>query len=194
MNRGEASKLVGVALAACPAQAGKVDTIAMIDAWADLLSDLDYAKVSAALRVHLQTSKFLPSIAELRAACVELTKGPSRPGGDAWGDVIALRTFSDLSSMAEVDPITLHICKEFGWLEYRTLWRNGVDIEQWHVVSGENEAADRARFIELYDKLKTQGHREAVSPILAAARENRARELAGNPFQRALAAAKAGGS
>lgn len=192
MTRGETSKLVGVLTAAYPSQAAKVDVVAMIDAWAELLDDVEYPIAAAAVRALAQTEKFMPSVADIRAACLELTKGPKRPGGDAWGDVIALRTFSDVSTMASVDPITLHICKEFGWLEYRTLWRNGADLEQWHVVSGENESADRARFIELYDKLKAQGHREAAAPVLAAARQARERALPGDPFQRALAAAKAG--
>ena len=195
MNRQEAAKLAAVAMGAYPSQAAKLTSKlaeAMIAAYETLLDDIPYEMANAALRALAQTEKFMPSVADIRAACLELTKGPKRPGGDAWGDVIALRTFRDVSTMDEVDPITLHICKEFGWVEYRTLWRNGADLEQWHVVSGENESADRARFIELYDKLKAQGHREAAAPVLAAARKARERALPGDPFPRALAAAQAG--
>ncbi len=191
MNDGEAAKLVSLALAAYPSQAGWVDVPSTIEAWASLLSDVDFAAAEAAVRVLAQTERKMPSIADIRATCLELAHGPKRPGVDAWGDVIALRTFTDVTTMTSVDPITLHACKQFGWIEYRTLTRNGVDIEQWHVVSGENEAADRKRFIDEYDALKAQVHRESVAPILAEARATRARQLPGNPFQLALESATA---
>jgi hypothetical protein len=192
MNRQESARLVAIVMGAYPSQAAKMSAKqgeAMITAYETLLDDVTYELAQGAVRVLAQTEKFMPSVAEIRAACLELTNGPKRPGGDAWGDVIALRTFRDVTDMAKADPITLHICKEFGWIEYRTLFRNGADVDQWHVVSGDNEAADRARFIELYDKLKAQGHRETVAPLLATARATRERELPGNPFQRALTAA-----
>lgn len=191
MKRAEAAKLAAIMLGAYPSQAAKLGEElgeAMIAAYEALLDDIPYSMAQAALRALAQTEKFMPSVADIRAACLELTKGPKRPGVDAWGDVIAFRKFQDVTAIGSADPITLHICKEFGWIEYRTLWRNGADVDQWHVVSGDNESADRARFIELYDKLRTQGHRESVAPILAAARDARQRGIQGDPFERALGA------
>lgn len=195
MNRTEAAKLAAIAMGAFPAQAAKLDkalATAMVSAYETLLDDIPYKHAEAALRALAQTATFMPNVSDVRRVCLELAKGPIRPGVDAWGDVIALRTFRNIDTMAAVDPITLHVCKQFGWIEYRTLWRGGAEIDQWHVVSGENEASDRARFVELYDKLKAQGHREDVAPVLAASRASRERELVGDPFQRALG--KAGGS
>lgn len=193
MNRGEAAELVSLALAAYPSQAGWVDVDSTIEAWKDLLSDVEFGSAKAALRVLAQTERKMPSIADIRATCLELARGPRRPGVDAWGDVIALRAYRDKPTMEAADPITLHICREFGWLEFRTLTRGGVDVEQWHVVSSENEAPDRARFIEYYDKLSAQGHRETVAPELAAARQQR-RGLSGSPYQRVLDVVKGSGS
>lgn len=192
MTEAEAAKIVTVVLSAYPSQATRLSEDAaepMISTYALLLADIDYEMANRAVCVLVQTEKFMPSVSEIRAACIEIERGPQRPGGDAWGDVIALRKFANLETIKQVDPITLKICQQFGWIEYRTLWRGGADIEQWHVVSGENEAADRARFIDLYDQLNKQAHRETVAPVLAAARTTRERELGGDPFQRALAAA-----
>ena len=47
----------------------------------------------------------------------------------------------------------LHGCERYGWIEWRVLFRGGVEIDQWHVVTGENEESDRIRFAQLYDSL-----------------------------------------
>ena len=199
MDKTEAAKLVAVALAACPQQAVRIDgkrSAAMIDTWAALLGDITYEAANAAMTVLLQTSPFLPSVAEIRSTALELAKGPTKTGGEAWGEVMKLRTYRELAAMDAVDPRVMQVCKAMDWVKRRTLWRNGQDVEQWAVQLGDNESADRARFIEMFDKLASQDRRESVAPRLAAAREERSRQIeaAGNAFQRVLTAAKAGGS
>jgi hypothetical protein len=109
------------------------------------------------------TSKWLPSVAEFRAALGEVHHGARRTGAEAWGDVRRLFSYRERAAMADVDPVVLEVCTAQGWIHWRTMWRNGEDIEQWHVAMGEdaNPAADRARFIELYDAL-TVGERKAA--------------------------------
>lgn len=197
MTRGEAAKLVAIVMGAYPSQAVKLGediAEAMVSSYAVLLDDIPYATAQAALRALSQIERFMPSVADIRAACIELTKGPRRHGVDAWGDVIAMRSYRDVSAIRCFDQIALHVCREFGWLQLRTLWRGEDEVEQWHVSHSENESADRARFIELYDKLTAQGHREAVAPVLAEARQARERGLSGDPFRRALDVAARGKS
>lgn len=194
MNRQETAKLVAVMVAAT-AQGAKLDGRAvegMIDAYSGLLADLDYEACDAAVRVLLQSKPFIPAVADIRSAVLELKHGPVRTGADAWGDLRKLQTPRDRAAMALVDPIVLYVCQSYGWIEWRTLWRNGEDIEQWHVVTSEkNEASDRARFIELYDSTVSQYRREVQVPILAAAREARGAKSIAEAVQAALSSAPA---
>ncbi len=167
MNRTEASRLVTVMLQAVPSN--RVDprnVPGMIDAYADLLSDLTYEQCNAGLRVLLRTRTWLPSVADIRAAALELARGPVRAGGDAWGGVLRAIAAEGAYRTPGVDftfsdPVTAQCVEALTW---QTL------------CLSENPTAERARFIELYDKLATQSHRELQAPELAAARSARSLE------------------
>jgi Loader and inhibitor of phage G40P len=149
MTSDEAVQVVALALAAYPTQAGKISgnaIAAMRAMWADLLSDLEFETVKAALRVYCRSAKWLPSPAELRE--IAATGGAHvRPGGDAWGDVRALHSPTLKRPGCSVhrypreheveDPIVWRCIKAIGWVA---------------LCDSENPVADRARFIELYDK------------------------------------------
>ena len=166
MNRQEAARIVAVIMHACPSQAARIDAQranGMVDAYEALLSDLTYEQCNAAVRILLQSKNWMPSVAEIRAAVVELDRGPVRPGGEAWGHVkAAIGRYGSYrtpgSDFVFADQTTARCVAALGW---QTL------------CLSENEAADRARFIELYDRLAAQSHREALSPLLAAANENK---------------------
>jgi len=141
----------------------------MINAYADLLGDLKYEQCNAALRVLLQTRTWLPSVADLRSAALELQRGPVRAGGDAWGSVLKAIAREGVhrdpgTDFVFSDPATARCVEAFGW-------RN--------LCNSENQVADRARFVELYDKIASQGQREAQSPTLAAAAEHRTQLASG---------------
>lgn len=166
MTRQEAAKLVAVIIASCPAQSSKLDRerqLGMVDAFEALLGDLEYAHASAAVRVLLQTRSWMPSVADIRATVLELERGPVRAGGDAWGGVLAAIKGEGAYRTPGVDftfrdPITARCVAALGWQE---------------LCLSENNTADRARFIELYDKLAQQDRKEQTSPLLAAAAEHR---------------------
>jgi hypothetical protein len=177
MDRKETAKIVSVMVAATAqgAKLGGKAVEAMVDAYTALLTDIDYARCNAAVRVLLQAQTWIPSVADIRRTVLELERGPGRFAGDAWGELRMLQKYQVREAMEFVDPIVLHICQAYKWIEWRTLWRNGEDIAQWHVVLGEHEPSDRARFIELYDKLTSQERREQQVPLLAVARDARER-------------------
>lgn len=172
MNRQESARIVAVIMAACPAQAARIDrgrADSMVDTYATLLEDLNYEQCNAAVRVLLQTKNWMPSVAEIRAAVLELTRGCVRPGGEAWGSVKhAVGRYGSYRTpgvdFTFSDPVTARCIAALGWQT---------------VCLSENETADRARFIELYDRLAAQGHREALSPMLAAAAEHKRIERTG---------------
>lgn len=179
MTKPEAAKLVSVIIASCPGQASRLDrerVAAMIDTYALLLEDIEYEHASAALRVLLQTRTWMPSVADIRATVLELNRGPVKPGGEAWGSVLAAMHAQGAyrtpgTDFVFYDPVTARCVQALGWQE---------------LCLSENTTADRARFIELYDQLSSQAQRELQSPALAAAR--RARELETPDIVKQLAA------
>lgn len=166
MNRQEAAQLVAVCLASCPQQSARIDQtrqLAMVDAFANLLDDLPYEQANAAVRVLLQTSPFIPAIADIRAKVLELKHGPVAAGGEAWGSVLKAmkREGSHRTPGVEfffVDSVVAKCVAAMGWID---------------LCLSENTVADRARFIELYDALASQDRRERQAPLLAAARDAR---------------------
>lgn len=172
MNRQETAKLLAVMFAACPTQATKIserDRLTMLDAYTSLLDDVSYEHGNAALRVLLQTRTWLPSVAEIRTTAIELSRGHVLPGGEAWGAVVkAIGKHGGYkqpgADFTFADSTTARVVLAMDW---RLL------------CSSTNATADRARFVELYDKLASQSQREAVSPQLAEARA--VRELPAPP-------------
>jgi hypothetical protein len=166
VNTDETKEILRLICAAYPTQRQRMtgaDLHAMLAVWSLGLADVEMEPAVRAVGRIVCTSKFLPSLAEFRAALGDVHHGARRTGAEAWGDIRKLFAYRERSAMADVDPVVLEVCTAQGWIHWRTMWRNGKDIEQWHVAMGEdaNPAADRARFIELYDVL-TVGERKAA--------------------------------
>lgn len=170
MNREETAKIVTVMLAAVPSNRVDARSVpSMIEAYTSLLSDITYEQCNAALRVLLQTRTWLPSVADIRATALELARGPRRAGGDAWGGVIRAISAEGVYRTPGVDfvfrdPVTARCVAALGWE---------------NLCNSENPQSDRARFIELYDKLAEQDRKEQQAPLLSAAAEQRRLERTG---------------
>lgn len=57
------------------------------DVWYGLLKDLDYNKASAAIQKHMMTSKYPPTIADIREQCVSLSQERPLDELEAWSMV-----------------------------------------------------------------------------------------------------------
>ena len=188
MNRTEASKLVTIALAARPTPASFLDGQAIADmgaAWHLILADVPYQAAEAALAVVLageaSTGK-IPGPDLVRRTLTDAAFGERRPGGEAWGDVRKLHSRFSVhrypKSTDVDDPIVWRCIQALGWVQ---------------ICNSENPTADRARFIELYDRLsRTSSEARNVATLPAAQRlASMAGELArqlgvGEPDRRAL--------
>ena len=140
MTDTEVARIVAVLLAAFPAAKASPNTSAVYER---MLGDLDYRVANAAVERLIATAKWLPTVADIREACLTLSAGEKTPGGEAWGMVLkAVRLFGYVRSPGVdfdfPDPITQRCVAALGWSA---------------ICASENMAADRARFIELYDKL-----------------------------------------
>jgi hypothetical protein len=136
----EIKKLVAVLVASFPASKVTAETVA---AYERMLADLDYQVANAAVERLLATAKWLPTIAEIRESCLALTVGEKTPGGEAWGSVLAAIKGAGYYRTPGVDfqfsdELVLRCVRLMGWRE---------------LCLSENMPADRARFIELYDRL-----------------------------------------
>ena len=181
MTEPEVLKLVAVMTAALPREWSfltKDQQKATERIYVRMFADLPYPAANAAVEALLATSTKMPTIAEVREATLSVMRGDVRAGGDAWGDVRKLAVYRNVGDVSDVDPIVLHVCKAMGWIAHRTIVRGGADVLQWHVALGENEAADRARFIELYDHHAHAQRREHNVSQLPAAQRYRALEAA----------------
>lgn len=121
----------------------------------EFLADLEYSTADAAVRRLIGSAKRMPSVAEIRAVCMELTDGRLDRGGEGWGAILRLigrygiyrrpRSAHDDEDASDVfdvaDPILARVISSMGWRE---------------LCLSENQPADRARVIELYEQLALQ--------------------------------------
>lgn len=164
MTRGETAKIVAVILGVCTSQALKMDKARidmMVDGYTALLSDLSYERVSQAVAAILQSSPgpWIPGVADIRAVIAEFEHGSTRAGAEAWGD--AMRAVSKHGAYRVPgrdfqlqDPLVLRCILALGWAE---------------LCGSDAQVSDRARFIELYDRLAARRRRGEVSPLIASA-------------------------
>jgi hypothetical protein len=161
----ETAKLVAILLAAYPHARVHPQTSA---AYERMLRDLSSPVAAAAVQRLIATSKYLPTIAEIREVAASLTVGEVAAGGEAWGQVLrAIRRYGAYRQPGEdfaLDPLALRCVRALGWTD---------------LCTSENAVADRARFIELYDRLAATERREQVAghlPAVARLRELQAEQ------------------
>lgn len=146
MKKSEAAKIVATLSAAFPRPQMTEPTMKVYEMF---LEDLPFEAGELAARRLIATAKFLPTIAEIRAAATELALGPRRLGGEAWGDVgAAIREFGRYQAPNFEDPLTAECVRQLGWLT---------------LCDSTNDVADRARFVELYDGLALRQRADAVA-------------------------------
>jgi hypothetical protein len=146
MNDIEAQKIVTMLVTAFPTTLARLSEDQQRDTmriYREMIKDVDARLAGQAVRGLISTCKFLPTIAEVREACMIAKYGRRRPGGDAWGDVVkALKRYGYTRSPGRdftfEDQLVARAVGALGWAE---------------LCKSDNAIADRARFIELYDHL-----------------------------------------
>lgn len=136
--------------------------------YGDRLMDFDSRVLRAAAEQLVATSRFFPTLAEIRAACEAVTAEERPTALDVYGDTI--RELSRALAAREVprlDPVAKEVVAAMGGA--------------YTLVASDNGAADRARFLEAYTEKRRQ--RDAADAIVPAARA-----LVGAPERRELPA------
>ena len=161
MTEAECRKAVAVLLGAYPSV--RIERVTAF-AYERMLADLPYPVVNAAIERLLATSKFMPTVAEIRATCLALSHGEQRAAGEAWGDVLkALRRYGVYRTPGRdfefEDPVVAECVRALRWDE---------------ICNSEFIQADRARFIALYDQLAAKNRTLQLSEGLPAMQRLRA--------------------
>lgn len=153
MTQSEVAKLVAVLMASFP---HAKTSAATSGAYERMLADLDYESADAAVSALIATSRYMPTIAEIRDATITVHVGRPRAGMEAWGDVRAAVGRYGRDRMPQFDdPITAAAVERIGWREF--CLSDVSETPSW-----------RARFVELYERLAAEDRRDAVTRGLPA--------------------------
>lgn len=132
------------------------------EVWYTLLLDLDYGVCQNALKEHISTCKFVPSISELRERCASMTAQPLIPWGEAWENVLRAIRFYGMyredEAMSSMDDTTQKCVKRIGFQ---------------NLCLSENIQTDRANFRMIYEQ--EAGQAKELAQLPESVRKNRER-------------------
>lgn len=152
MTKQETVKLFMVISAAYPREkAFSTCDEQMVSVWHEMLEDIDFSNAVTAIKSHISTSPFSPSISDLRKWASEAENGTITPA-DAWGKVI-------------------EAVKKYGYYQEKKA-REYMTAPVWDVFSktfpswqsfcmSENIDVDRAHFMKMCEGL----HKNNVLPV-----------------------------
>jgi hypothetical protein len=147
MTKTEAMKIVCVLFGSFPNARFNEQNF---ESYADGIEELDATVCGKAAQRLIRTSKFLPSIAEIREACTEQTHGAVRSGEQAWGQLMMAKRkhgydYGDDDMRRRLrDPLFSDPLIK----QCLTLWGGWSAFSQ-----AADDAADRSRFIALFASL-----------------------------------------
>lgn len=121
--------------------------------WYMELQDLPYNVAMMALREHVHTSKWSPSISELRELVATIQNGETADWGEGWQKTMdAIRRkgmYREQEALESLDEITRATVERLGFQ---------------NLCTSENVVADRARFKDIYEQLAERKKRESRLP------------------------------
>lgn len=125
------------------------DSIAMARAWQRQFADVPVTEFLAVLdEAARESGAFFPSFGLVCEVMARRVAGPSRPGLEAWGDVLAkVREHGYLRQPTFEDPLVARLVSVFGWM---------------NICMSEEGMVDRAHFIRAYDALAQTARRETL--------------------------------
>ena len=185
MTKADAAKLVAIVITAYPnfdkfKNAEAVQ--ATVNLWAMMFESDDGALVALAVKKHIATNKWPPSVAEIREAMLEMTAPNLIPPDVAWQQVAVL--FDELSQFSgrkdyqdKLPPLVCSAVDAVGWQHLKSLHRDAY--------IGEKAGLDRVAFMQQYTPMYERERRRAMTPeaITTQIDGKRAMRLAETPPQ-----------
>lgn len=125
-----------------------------MELWYRELQDIPYKVAEIALREHVHTSNFSPTIAELRGRAAKVQNESIPDWGKCWEQVlIAIRKFGSYreeEAVESMDELTKECVKRLGF-------RN--------ICTSENLTVERANFRMIYEQLSKEKEKEQQLPL-----------------------------
>ena len=149
MTKKETIALFGILIAAYPNFDKFKDddqVEGMVNMWATLFADDDSAIVGLAVKRHIMTSKWPPSVAEIREIMVDITHPDLIPPDQAWAAVADLlyagSEWGYDHAYKNLPPLIAQTVDAIGW---STLYQ----LHRGH-YGGNKDGMDRVAFMDLY--------------------------------------------
>ena len=125
-----------------------------IQIWYELLKDLDYATANVAIQKHMVSSKYPPTIADIREQATEVSYGQAPLWSDGWEQVLrAMRLYGSYrlqEALDSMDDLTRKAVKRLGFKE---------------LCMSENIAVDRANFRMVFEQLANREYEIKKLPL-----------------------------
>lgn len=168
-TKADTARLIGIIITAYPNIDKYSNDIieAMTNTWALMFADDDSKLVTAAVMKHIATSKWPPSIAEIRSIMVDIEHPDIFPPDVAWGmvsDYMYAEQASPLHSYVNIDfpPLIRRAVEIIGYSTLKDLSRGKYG--NYH------EGADKRAFMEIYVPMYERERQAAQLPKKTAER------------------------
>lgn len=126
MNKQDFGKLV-IAIRGAYRDKDFLKNSVSMEMWYECLKDIPYEVAVAAVRIHMMTSKWTPTIAELREQVADI-QADKTDWSDGWQEVLtAVRRFgymNESEAMEWMSPMTREVTKRLGW---KQICESGTD-------------------------------------------------------------------
>lgn len=161
MDKADTARLIGIIVMAYPnfdrfRSPEQVET--MITVWSEMFAEDNGALVGAAVKKHIATNKFPPSIAEIREIMCDLLRPDILPPDKAWAlvaDMIASGAW-DLDLYTNMPPLTARAVEIIGWSHLKELSRGHF--------GNYRDGADRLAFMDVYKPMYERERQTAMLP------------------------------
>lgn len=176
MMHEETVKLIGLMVVAYPSydkfrDEGHIrSTVAL---WDQMFADADFRLVQLALEKHIATSKWPPSIAELRDVMADITMPGLLPADEAWRAVSKLLSLHDRLYGPTTDYLPAAIAEAVdtvGYEELRELSRAAARGQSAKV------GLDRVAFTQAYEAIRARKREQGALPSALLRRLEQAKE------------------
>jgi len=131
-----------------------VESKEQMEFWYSMLKDIEYPVLEIAIKKLVSELVYPPTIADIRNAVAETTEIPALDAAGAWGEVRdAIRYYGSYrkeDALESLSPLTRQVVQGMGWQE---------------LCYSENQMADRAHFIRMYETLVDRERKERVIPL-----------------------------
>lgn len=125
-----------------------------INLWITMFADTNKEIMNLAIQKIIATSKYFPTVAEVREVIAEINTGYILDGGAAWGEVItAIRNYGqyrELQALESMSDMTKTVVQRMGWRD---------------LCLSEDTEIDRAHFLKIYQAEEKRQKEKNILPL-----------------------------